>query len=82
MILTVPCLTLRENTERPVTCTLGSNRLEGTKPKPNIAAYHDAVNDRKRTSQIPPLWDGRAAGRIPWIVIEQENPMCLKVTKE
>lgn len=70
-ILKVPCLTLRENTERPMTCTLGSNRLVGTKPKPIIAAYRDAMNNRNSTSQIPPLWDGRAAERITRIIVEQ-----------
>lgn len=75
-ILMVPCLTLRENTERPVTCTLGSNRLVGTKPKPIIAAYRDAMNDRKSMSQIPPLWDGRAAERITRIIVERTVSMC------
>jgi len=70
-ILKVPCLTLRENTERPVTCTLGSNRLVGTKPKQIIAAYRDAMNNKNSTSQIPPLWDGLAAERITRIIVEQ-----------
>jgi len=70
-ILRVPCLTLRENTERPVTCTLGSNRLVGTKPKPIIVAFRDAMNNRNSTSQIPPLWDGHASERITKIILEK-----------
>jgi UDP-N-acetylglucosamine 2-epimerase (non-hydrolysing) len=62
-ILRVPCLTLRENTERPVTITHGTNQLVGTDP----AAIAEAWQRVKRTSKWPdgpPLWDGRAAERI------------------
>jgi UDP-N-acetylglucosamine 2-epimerase (non-hydrolysing) len=63
-ILKVPCLTLRENTERPVTATIGSNQIVGTDTQKIIAAYQDAVSGRWREPQIPPLWDGHAAERI------------------
>ncbi|MBN2582466.1 MAG: UDP-N-acetylglucosamine 2-epimerase (non-hydrolyzing) [Planctomycetes bacterium] len=62
-ILRVPCLTLRENTERPVTCTLGSNQLVGTDPARILAAYR-RVQDGQVRCDVPPLWDGRAAERI------------------
>jgi UDP-N-acetylglucosamine 2-epimerase (non-hydrolysing) len=69
-ILKVPCLTLRENTERPITAQIGSNRLVGTDPQKIIAAYRDVMNN-SRVSQIPPLWDGRAAERIVDILCEK-----------
>jgi len=57
-----PCLTLRPNTERPVTIAVGSNRL--TRPE-TLPADIDAVLSREpRFGSVPPLWDGRAAGRI------------------
>jgi UDP-N-acetylglucosamine 2-epimerase (non-hydrolysing) len=69
-ILKVPCLTLRENTERPVTVTIGSNQIVGTDTQKIIAAYKDAVSGRWRKPQIPPLWDGHAAERIVDILEE------------
>jgi UDP-N-acetylglucosamine 2-epimerase (non-hydrolysing) len=63
-ILKVPCLTMRENTERPVTAEVGSNRIVGTDPARIIAAYRDVLAGRARVPQTPPLWDGRAAERI------------------
>ena len=70
-ILKVPCLTLRENTERPITAEIGSNRLVGTDPKTIIAAYRDVMAGRARKPQTPPLWDGRAAQRIVKIMAEK-----------
>jgi len=70
-ILKVPCLTLRENTERPVTAELGSNTVVGTDPKKIIAAYRDAVEGRSREPKTPPLWDGHAAERIADILAEK-----------
>jgi len=63
-ILRVPCLTLRENTERPITLEVGSNRLVGSDPSKIIAAYREAATGCAAGSDIPPLWDGRAAERI------------------
>jgi UDP-N-acetylglucosamine 2-epimerase (non-hydrolysing) len=63
-ILGVPCLTLRENTERPVTVELGTNRLVGQQPDRILAAYREVMAARGAAPRIPPLWDGRAAGRI------------------
>jgi UDP-N-acetylglucosamine 2-epimerase (non-hydrolysing) len=63
-ILKVPCLTLRENTERPITLEVGSNRLVGSDPAKIIAAYRDIMTGRAADSEIPPLWDGHAAERI------------------
>ena len=62
-ILGVPCLTLRENTERPVTVTHGTNRVAGTQPESIVAAWR-AVRGQRHAPATPPLWDGGAAGRI------------------
>jgi UDP-N-acetylglucosamine 2-epimerase (non-hydrolysing) len=62
-ILGVPCLTLRENTERPITITHGTNLLVGTDPD-KIAAAWETVKKSPQQPAVPPLWDGRAAERI------------------
>lgn len=56
-----PCLTLRPNTERPITITLGSNRL--TKLERLMDDVSDALNGPERKGQVPPLWDGHTAER-------------------
>lgn len=66
--LGIPCLTLRENTERPITVEMGSNQIVGTDTNKITRAAFDAL-DTPRTNQtppprIPPLWDGHTAGRI------------------
>ena len=63
-ILRVPCLTLRDNTERPETITLGTNELVGTNPK-NMKPYLDKLfsGEWKKGHDIP-LWDGQTATRI------------------
>lgn len=63
-VLKVPCITLRENTERPVTAEIGSNQVVGTEPEKILAAYRNATGGNWREPQIPPLWDGKAAERI------------------
>ena len=68
-ILNIPCLTLRENTERPITVEIGSNQIAGTDPDRIIRAYRQATNGERRKSQIPPLWDGYAAERIVKILV-------------
>jgi UDP-N-acetylglucosamine 2-epimerase (non-hydrolysing) len=68
-ILKVPCLTLRENTERPVTSEIGSNQIVGTQPQAILDAYARIREGRWRTPQVPPLWDGQAAQRIAEILV-------------
>ncbi|MHC4294777.1 MAG: non-hydrolyzing UDP-N-acetylglucosamine 2-epimerase [Planctomycetota bacterium] len=73
-ILRVPCLTLRDNTERPITIELGTNRLVGTHHEKIIRAYRSAISNQTRRPQTPPLWDGRAAQRIAKILSEKITP--------
>ncbi len=63
-VLEVPCLTLRENTERPVTLEAGGNQIVGSDPGRILAAYQKIVDGQTGSGATPPLWDGRAAGRI------------------
>jgi UDP-N-acetylglucosamine 2-epimerase (non-hydrolysing) len=62
--LGVPCLTLRDNTERPVTVSQGTNRVVGTEPAAILAAVQEILESGGKRGRIPPLWDGRAAERI------------------
>jgi len=62
--LGVPCVTLRENTERPVTVDEGSNVLAGTQPEAVIAAARAAIRGEAKRGRRPALWDGRASERI------------------
>jgi len=63
-ILEVPCLTLRDNTERPATLEAGTNRVVGRDPEKIVAAYRELSGGAPLRARVPPLWDGRAAERI------------------
>ena len=69
-ILGVPCLTLRENTERPVTITHGTNTLTGSNPE-NILKAFSQLNSQSASDSRPPLWDGKAANRIVNTLVER-----------
>jgi UDP-N-acetylglucosamine 2-epimerase (non-hydrolysing) len=68
--LGIPCITLRNNTERPVTITRGTNRLVGTDPRKIVQAVKTALKKKYGPSRIPPLWDGKAAQRIVSILVK------------
>lgn len=63
-VMGVPCLTLRENTERPETCTIGTNELIGTNPNNIGPAMKKLFAGQWKKGAIPPLWDGNSAKRI------------------
>jgi UDP-N-acetylglucosamine 2-epimerase (non-hydrolysing) len=63
-ILQVPCLTMRENTERPITIEQGTNRLVGTDPKKILQAALETLDRPPRLLAPPELWDGKASARI------------------
>ena len=63
-ILQVACLTMRENTERPITIEQGTNRLVGTDPKKILQAALDTLDRPPRLLAPPELWDGKASARI------------------
>ena len=69
-VLQVPCVTLRENTERPVTVEAGTNRLAGRRPDRVVAAVREA-RGRRRPGRPPREWDGRSAGRIVSVLTER-----------
>jgi UDP-N-acetylglucosamine 2-epimerase (non-hydrolysing) len=62
--LKVPCLTLRENTERPITVEKGTSRLVGNDPKRIREAFEDVLGDRWPVGEDIPLWDGHAGKRV------------------
>jgi UDP-N-acetylglucosamine 2-epimerase (non-hydrolysing) len=71
-VLRVPCLTLRENTERPVTIEHGTNRLVGTNPAAILDAAKETLDGPlPKNAAGPEFWDGKASARI-WDVLEQE----------
>jgi UDP-N-acetylglucosamine 2-epimerase (non-hydrolysing) len=63
-VMNVPCMTIRESTERPETCTMGTNELLGTKPEALEAAMNKVMEGDWKKGSVPPLWDGRTAERI------------------
>jgi UDP-N-acetylglucosamine 2-epimerase (non-hydrolysing) len=62
--LGVPCITLRENTERPITVTEGTNTVVGTDAERILAVFEDVMTSGGKGGRVPELWDGKAAQRI------------------
>jgi UDP-N-acetylglucosamine 2-epimerase (non-hydrolysing) len=69
-VLGVPCLTLRENTERPATVLYGTNQVVGVDPNRILAAARSILQKPRSPSRCPPLWDGNAASRIVAVIRE------------
>jgi UDP-N-acetylglucosamine 2-epimerase (non-hydrolysing) len=72
-VLGVPCVTLRESTERPVTVTEGSNYLAGTSTDGIREACRQALSGGKQ-GRVPKLWDGQAGARIAQVLAEVLAP--------
>jgi len=69
-VLGVPCVTIRENTERPVTVEIGTNYLAGTKREGILSVAREILSGNAKKGSVPPLWDGKAAERIADILIQ------------
>ena len=70
-VLGIPCITARDNTERPITCSLGTNVIVGRDPQKILAEVQKVLDGTAKKGQIPPLWDGKASERIVKILWEE-----------
>ena len=66
--LGVQCITVRENTERPVTVDIGTNHLVGTDASSVLNTFNNVINGKIKKGAIPPKWDGNAGERIAKII--------------
>ena len=66
--LGIPCLTLRENTERPITVTEGTNTIVGNDPKVIIDSALEVLDNGGKAGRIPEMWDGKTAERIADVI--------------
>jgi len=71
--LKVPCITMRETTERPITADVGSNVVVGTDPEQIVSYGADALNGKWKESRIPDLWDGKASERIVAVILRDSS---------
>ncbi|MBI4744690.1 MAG: UDP-N-acetylglucosamine 2-epimerase (non-hydrolyzing) [Actinobacteria bacterium] len=72
-VLGIPCLTLRENTERPVTVSEGTNTIVGTDEEKITSESFKVIDGQSKMAKIPALWDGKAAERIINILQKKLN---------
>jgi UDP-N-acetylglucosamine 2-epimerase (non-hydrolysing) len=72
-VMGVPCITLRNNTERPETVDIGTNELIGTNPDNLPPAFNKLFNGEWKKGNIPPLWDGKTGDRIIQILNQLYN---------
>jgi UDP-N-acetylglucosamine 2-epimerase (non-hydrolysing) len=73
--LGAPCLTVRENTERPITIGQGTNTLVGTSPDALVAAAEDILENGGKKGRIPALWDGKSAERVAAYLSRERVPL-------
>jgi UDP-N-acetylglucosamine 2-epimerase (non-hydrolysing) len=69
-VLGIPCMTLRDNTERPETCEVGTNELVGTNPKAIKPYLEKLMKGEWKKGGVPKLWDGKTAERIVQVILE------------
>jgi UDP-N-acetylglucosamine 2-epimerase (non-hydrolysing) len=75
-ILGVPCLTLRHNTERPITVEQGTNLLVGNQPESILAGFNQIMEGKAGTlKETPEFWDGKAAMRIAGVLLGGNTPV-------
>lgn len=72
-VMQIPCITLRDNTERPETITMGTNELIGTNPAAIPPALQTLFEGKWKKGTIPPLWDGKTATRIVEILLRLDE---------
>ena len=72
-VLGVPCITLRHNTERPITCEVGTNTLVGNDPQAILSAARKILSSGRQKGEIPEKWDGKAAERIVEVLLRQDE---------
>lgn len=82
--LGIPCVTLRRNTERPVTLQVGTNRLAGTTRDGIVSAVLEAMADNGSPRRVPDLWEGQAAQRVvaiteEWLLARRHQPQASRV---
>lgn len=70
-VMGIPCITIRDNTERPETCTIGTNELIGTNPQAIKPALETLFSGQWKKGGIPELWDGHTAERIVKVLINK-----------
>jgi UDP-N-acetylglucosamine 2-epimerase (non-hydrolysing) len=68
--LGIPCITIRENTERPITVTEGTNTIVGSKTKNIVKEWDNISKNKGKKGNVPELWDGKTAERIGRCIIE------------
>jgi UDP-N-acetylglucosamine 2-epimerase (non-hydrolysing) len=74
--LGIPCLTLRDNTERPITVSMGTNILVGSDPDNLRIEIQKILAGKPKQGRVPPLWDGHAAERIAQVLVEAVASGC------
>ena len=72
-VLGVPCITMRENTERPITVEVGTNVVIGNSPERIVEESNRILVGHGKKGVLPELWDGHAAERIVKILMEKES---------